>query len=558
MKRFLRKGMWVLVLVPVIFIANAGFLTPPGDNYFEISKNLDIFGKMFREVNSYYVDDIDATKIMRTGIDAMLNSLDPYTNYISAGEIEDYRFMSTGQYGGIGAVIGKRDGKIIVTEPYENEPAQKAGILAGDVIIKIDNERVDDTKSETVDVRNLLRGQPKTTVKITLMREGVDKPLEFDVMRDDIKILNVPYSGMIDDQIGYISLTGFTQGAAGEVKQAFEKLKRENPGMKGLVLDLRGNPGGLLFEAVDISNIFVAQGEKIVETRGKMEGSENTYFARQQPVDTEMPLAVLINRRSASASEIVSGVIQDLDRGVVVGQRSFGKGLVQTTRPLSFNSQMKITTAKYYTPSGRCIQAIDYAHRNEDGSVGKFADSLRKEFKTKRGRSVYDGGGVNPDFEVVLPEYHPVTQQIIGQNVIFDFATQYRLKHDEIPGPRKFEITNEDYNALKEFARARDFKFETQSEKELSKLEENLKEEAYFEELAGELALIRQKIGKEKEEDIDTFRDEITSFLKTEIIRRYYFRSGEIETSFDMDPDLLQAIKVLKDPVTYKKTLAGG
>lgn len=553
--RIVKKGLWLIVLVPVLFIANSGFLSSPGDKYFEISKNLDIFGKMFREVNSFYVDDVDATKLMRTGIDAMLGSLDPYTNYISAGEIEDYRFMSTGQYGGIGATIGKRDGKVIVTEPYENEPAQKAGILAGDVIIQIDGERVDNVKSETIDVRNLLRGQPKTPVKIVVMREGVDKPLEFEVMRDDIKILNVPYSGMIDQEIGYISLTGFTHGAANEVKQAYEKLKRENPGIKGLVLDLRGNPGGLLNEAVDISNIFVNQGEKIVETRGKIESSRDTYFARHQPVDTEMPLAVLINRRSASASEIVSGVIQDLDRGVIVGQRSFGKGLVQTTRPLSFNSQMKITTAKYYIPSGRCIQAIDYANRNEDGSVGKIPDSLRREFKTKRGRLVYDGGGVSPDVTVELPEYHPVTQQLIAQNILFDYATRYRLGHTEIANARQFAISDDIYRELKAFASQKKFTFETQSEKELTKFEDMLKDEAYHDELQAELAAIRQKIGKEKEEDMDTFRKEISDFLKTEIIRRYYYRSGEIEASFDMDPDLLQAIQVLKDPTRYKKLL---
>lgn len=555
MIRLAKKGWWLLVLVPVLFVANSGFLSAPGDKYFEISKNLDIFGKMFREVNSYYVDEVDATKLMRTGIDAMLGSLDPYTNYISAGEIEDYRFMSTGQYGGIGATIGKRDGKVIVTEPYENEPAQKAGIMAGDIILKIDDERVDDPKSETVDVRNLLRGQPKTTVRITIQREGVSKPMEFDVVRDDIKILNVPYSGMIDNEVGYISLTGFTHGASAEVKQAYEKLKRENPGMKSLVLDLRGNPGGLLNEAVDISNIFVNQGEKIVETRGKIESSRETYFARTQPVDTEMPLAVLINRRSASASEIVSGVIQDLDRGVIVGQRSFGKGLVQTTRPLSYNSQMKITTAKYYIPSGRCIQAIDYANRNEDGSVGKFADSLRQEFKTKRGRTVYDGGGVTPDVNVEIPEYHPVTQELIGQNVIFDFATRYRLNHEEIAGARQFVINDEIYRALKAFAKERGFNFETQSEKELGKFEGMLKEEEYLDDLASEIALIRQKLGKEKEEDMDAFRKEISDFLKTEIIRRYYYRSGEIEASFDMDPDLLEAMKVLKDQARYKKLL---
>lgn len=559
MSQYIRKKKWLFLFVPIFMIASVGFVSHEnaGEDYFEISKNLDIFGKLYREVHTYYVEDVDPTKFMRTGIDAMLNSLDPYTNFISASEIEDYRFMSTGQYGGIGAVVGKRNGKVMITEPYKDRPADKAGLRAGDVITQIDNEKITDDNFKSLDVRDLLRGQPNTKVRLVIEREGTPKPMEVDVVREDIKIDNVPYYGMIDKQIGYISLTGFTSGASGEVKAAYQALKKDHPGLQGVVLDLRGNPGGLLYEAIDISNIFVGQGEKIVETRGKIEGSLKTYNARQKPVDTSIPLAVLINRRSASASEIVSGVMQDLDRGVVVGQKSFGKGLVQTTRPLSYNSQLKVTTAKYYTPSGRCIQAIDYAHRNEDGSVGKVPDSLKKEFKTANGRPVYDGGGVDPDLNVPLPDYHTVTQELVRQNIVFDFATKYRNENESIGGPRVFQISDEIYNSFLAFCKEKDFTFETKTEKEFDKMKKLMKDEAYLEDLSLELEAIENKLEDEKVADLTDFRDEISHFLKTEIVNRYYFKEGEIEASFDMDPDLVEAVKILHDQERYQNVLVG-
>jgi carboxyl-terminal processing protease len=558
MRKFNLRKRLLLALVPAVMLVAAGFVArPAGDDYFEISKNLDIFGKLYREVHTNYVDDIEPTDFMRTGIEAMLKSLDPYTNYISAAEIEDYRFMSTGQYGGIGAMIGKRDNKVIVSEPYENSPAVKAGLRAGDVIVQIDNEKITADNIKNLDVRDLLRGQPKSKVRLVVEREGALEPIAMEVERDDIKILNVPYWGMIDDEIGYISLTGFTSDAAKEVKAALEDLKAKNPTMKSLVLDLRGNPGGLLFEAIDISNIFVPKDELIVETRGKMEGSLKSYTARNMPVDPAIPLAVLVNRRSASASEIVSGVMQDLDRGVIVGQRSYGKGLVQTTRQLSYNTQLKITTAKYYTPSGRCIQAIDYGSRNEDGSVGKIPDSLQKAFKTRSGRTVYDGGGIAPDIEVAIPELHSVTQELMRKNMIFDYATHYRATHETLPSAREFKITDEIYTDFTAYCKSRNFTFETKTEKEFVKFKEMVEEEKYHDELAADMKSMETKLAKEKEEDLVNFRGEISNLLRNEIVMRYYYRKGEIEASFDMDPDVLEAIKVLKDPTRMDKILKG-
>ncbi|MEM0997652.1 MAG: S41 family peptidase [Bacteroidota bacterium] len=557
MRKILQKPRaWLVVLLVLPLGLSVGFYSrPAGDVHFEITRNMDIFGKMYREIHTSYVDDVDPTDFMRTGIDAMLKSLDPYTNYISASEIEDYRFQSTGQYGGIGAVVGKMDKRVVITEPYEGYPAVKAGLLAGDEIIQIDQEVINEDNVGEIDVRDLLRGQPKTTVTLKIKRVGTPKPFDVEVERADIRIKNVPYKGMVDDQVGYVSLTGFTPGAAKEVKSAIEELRKTTPDMKGLILDLRGNPGGLLYEAIDISNLFVPQGEKIVETRGKMESSLKNYTARSNPTVPNMPLAVLINRRSASASEIVSGVMQDLDRGVIVGQRSFGKGLVQTTRPLSYNSQIKVTTAKYYTPSGRCIQAIDYSNRNEDGSVGKIPDSLQNSFTTAAGRTVKDGGGVEPDIEVELPEYHTVTRELLRQNIVFDFASQYRVDHESIPPAREFQITDALYAEFIAYCGQREFTFETKTEKEFARLKELMEEEKYAEALDAELKAIDAKIHTEKGQDLKDFRDEIARLLKDEIVGRYYLRVGKIESSFNSDPEVLAAAKILQNPAAYQKTL---
>jgi carboxyl-terminal processing protease len=549
-----RKALLISLIISIAF--SLGALTQRQDNYFEISKNLDIFGKLYREVNTLYVDGVDPTKMMRTGIDAMLGQLDPYTNFISQSEIEDYKFMSTGQYGGIGASVGKRDGKFIVLEPYQDYPAARTGLLAGDEILKVDNETVAGTSKTIRELRDLLRGQKGTQVKLTIKRVTEEEPIEIRLERDRIKIDNVPYYGLAREDIGYISLTGFTQNAGQEVRTALSKLKAEHQ-IKGVILDLRGNPGGRLDEAVKVSNVFIPQGELIVETRGKEPNSVRRYKTPLPPVDTEIPVAVLVNSRSASASEIVSGSIQDLDRGVIVGQRSFGKGLVQNIRPLSYNTQLKVTTAKYYTPSGRCIQAIDYAHRKEDGSVGKVPDSLKTAFQTKNGRTVYDGGGVEPDLEVVPEALHTLSLELERRGLIFDFATQFVATHDSILGPREFSIDDATYQDFTRFVKAQNFTYQTQAEEQIKKLQQSLKKEEYQDDVETAVSNLKAQLEKSKDYDLTRHRDEISRLLKEEIVQRYYYKQGVIEAAFDYDEDIQEAVKVLRDEERTKKILSG-
>src|SRR4030095_7316815 len=410
-------------LIAIAITATGLFSISLTDEYFEISRNMDIFATLFRELNIYYVDETKPGDLMKKGIDAMLESLDPYTNYIPESEVEDYRFMTTGQYGGIGALIGQKGDQVVITDPYEGFPAQKADLRAGDVIVEIDGKSIKGKKYD--EISKILKGQPKTPVKLMLKREGEAEMLEKTIVRDEIKINSVSYSGMLDNEIGYIRLTGFTDNAGIEVKDALVELKTKH-NAKSVVLDLRGNPGGLLNEAVNITNIFVDKGVEVVTTKGKVKEWDKTYKALNNPVDDQIPLVVLVNSGSASASEIVSGSIQDLDRGIIIGQRTFGKGLVQTTRPLSYNSQLKVTTAKYYIPSGRCIQEVDYSHRKEDGSLGKIPDSLRVAFKTSRGRTVYDGGGVAPDIEVKEKDYADISKTLGNKGYFFEYANKYR------------------------------------------------------------------------------------------------------------------------------------
>jgi carboxyl-terminal processing protease len=522
------------------------------DDYFEISKNLEIFTSAYRELNANYVDEVDPSKLMRTGIEAMLESLDPYTNFISESEVEDYRIMTTGQYGGVGASIFIRDKQVVVRETYEGFPAQKSGIRSGDVIIEIDDKSVQG--KNTADVSKFLKGQAGSNVTLLIKRIGVEKPFKVQLKREDIQIENVPYYGMITSEIGIIQLKGFTQNASKEVKNALKELKK-NSNLKAVILDLRGNPGGLLHEAVDISNIFVNKGELAVTTKGKSKDSEKKYLTINEPLDANIPIAVLTSSSSASASEIVSGVIQDLDRGVVIGQRTFGKGLVQTTRPLSYNSQMKITTAKYYIPSGRCIQALDYSHRNEDGSVGKIPDSLIKEFKTKAGRKVYDGGGVAPDFAVEVKKLSNITQNLISKHIIFDYANIYASKNNQIATSKNFKLTKAEYEEFMKYVQAQNFDYKTRSEKMLEEYKEVAIKEKYFDAVKQDYESLRAKLLSDKNADLLKFEAEIKDILEEEIVARYYYQKGRIEKSLTNDPEVNKAIEVLSNQQLYSNTL---
>lgn len=524
------------------------------DNYFEISKNLEIFTSTYKELNANYVDDVDAAKLMRTGIEAMVESLDPYTNYISESEIEDYRFMTTGQYGGVGASIFQRDKYIYIRETYEGFAAQKAGLLPGDMLVEIDGKALFGKNNN--EVSKYLKGQAGTELTILVKREGVEKPFKVTLKREDIQINNVPYYGMITEEIGIIQLKGFTNNASKEVKQALIELKKNN-GLKAVILDLRGNPGGLLHEAVDISNIFVNKGELAVDTRGKNKDANKKYYTLNDAVDATIPLAVLTNSSSASASEIVSGVVQDLDRGVVIGQRTFGKGLVQTTRPLSYNAQLKITTAKYYIPSGRCIQALDYSNRNPDGSVGKVPDSIIKEFKTKAGRKVYDGGGVAPDVNVDLPSPSVITQALLNKNIIFDYANAYVAKHPTQPNIKTFSLSKSEYEDFMNYVKSKDFDYKTKSEKMLDDYKEAAISEKYYDAIKADFESLHTKLLHDKNADLLKFESEIKEILEEEIASRYYYQKGRIQQSLKNDLDVKKAIEVLMNKNMYASILKG-
>ena len=524
------------------------------DNYFEISKNLEIFATLFKELNIYYVDETAPGDLIKRGIDKMLESLDPYTVYIPESEMEDHRFMITGQYGGIGALIRKKENDVIISEPYEGFPAHKAGLMAGDILLEIDGKPV--KGKNTSDVSKILKGQPGTTVTVLIERKGEKKPLEKTITREDIKIKSVSYYGMLTEDIGYIKLKSFTNKASSEVKKALLSLKEEH-NITSVVLDLRSNPGGLLREAVNIVNLFVERGQEIVSTKGKIKEWDRTHKALNAPVDTEIPLVVLVNRGSASASEIVSGSIQDLDRGIIIGQKTFGKGLVQQTRQLSYNAQLKVTTAKYYIPSGRCIQALDYTHRNEDGSVGKIADSLISEFKTKNERIVYDGGGISPDIKLEPITLKNITNALGSNLLIFDYATKYRREHPAILPSKEFEITDEEYTNFISFLSDKDYDYSTNSEKKLEELKESAEKEKYFDDVKEEYEALKMKITHSKEEDLKKFKDEIKTYLKSEITARYYFQKGRIEASLSTDSEIQKAIEVLSDSASYASVLNG-
>ena len=521
------------------------------ERYFEIAKNLDIFATLFKEVNTYYVDEITPAKLVKTGIDAMLKSLDPYTNYIPEDDIEDFRTLTTGQYGGIGAVVVKRNAKTVVQSTYEGYPAQKAGLLPGDEILDINGVMVE--KKSNSDISKLLKGQANSLVKLMVTRYGQDKPVEISITRDKVQVDNVPYYGMISGDVGYFQLSGFTVDAGKEVRTAVNKLKEM--GAKKIVFDIRDNPGGLLNEAVNISNLFIDKGLDVVSTKGKVTEWNKTYKALDLPLDTQLPIAIITSNRSASASEIVSGVLQDYDRAVLVGERTFGKGLVQATRPLSYNSQLKVTTAKYYIPSGRCIQEIDYSHRAEDGALSKFPDSLRTAFKTQAGRTVYDGGGVAPDVEVNDREIADITRILLQKSYLFDYATRYRAEHPTIAPAREFKLTDVDYQKFVAYLQGKNISYSTDTEKSLTDLTKKVKDEKHYDDVKLELEALRKKVTVNKANDLQRFKPEIRELLEQEIVSRYYFEKGRTEAGFDEDPNIQAAVAVLNEPNRYAALL---
>lgn len=543
-----------ILLLVLALSGSAVAMTAFNSQNFEIAKNLDIFASLFREIVVNYVDDVNPSELVKTGIDEMLYSLDPYTNFIPESQIEDMRFMTTGQYGGIGALITTRDDYTIITEPYEGFPAHKAGLLPGDRILEISGQSVLGKSSE--DVRELLKGQPGTTLTLLIEREGEPRPLLRDVTREVVKISNIPYYGMLDEKTGYIKLTGFTQNAGREVRDAFNELRQKHR-VENIILDLRGNGGGLLNEAVNITNLFVEKDELVVSTRGKIAERNTNHNTLNNPIDTEIPLVVLVNRGSASASEIVAGAIQDFDRGVILGQRTFGKGLVQNVVPLSYNTQLKVTVAKYYIPSGRCIQAIDYAQRNEDGSVAMIPDSLKKAFTTRNGRVVYDGGGIEPDVPVDPQILSNISFTLANRFLIFDYANHFFRTHQSIPPAAEFEITDAVYSDFVNFLSDKDYDYVTRSENLMEELREASANEKYFSAIESEYEALKQKMIHNKEEDLLTFRDEISMLLKEEIVSRYYYQKGRVLASLSMDPDIDRALEILSNGNGYRRILAG-
>ncbi len=548
----MRKKLLIIPLAIVLLIGTAAKFTDT-DRYFEIFKNLDIFATLFKEVNTHYVDEVNPSTLIKKGIDEMLGSLDPYTNYIAADDIETYRMMTTGEYSGIGAVVERRNGVQMIIMPYEGFAAHEAGLKAGDEIHKIGGVSLEGKSSD--EISYLLKGQSRSDIVLTIKRYGQDEMFDVTLKREKIAVESVPYAGMVTDDIGYVRLTNFTQNVGRQV--GIKTLDLLEQGAEGIILDLRGNPGGLLHEAVNVSNVFIEKDKKIVVQKGKVRANDWTYNSLNEPVDTDIPLVVLTDNGSASASEIVSGVVQDYDRGVLVGRKTYGKGLVQVERPLSYDAVVKITTAKYYTPTGRCIQAIDYSSRNPDGSVGKIPDSLKTEFRTTNGRLVFDGGGIDPDVEVEDFDFAPITYSLLRKNHIFFYATEYYYKHPEreTEDPRNLRLSDSEYNDFIKWLGDKEFDYITNLEKGVDRLIETAKNEKKYDLLKDQLDQLDEASQHNKDRDLITFKEEITMLLEQEIASRYFLQRGLIESTFNKDPDILEAVQVIRDEERYAKLL---
>ncbi|MCB0559177.1 MAG: PDZ domain-containing protein [Lewinellaceae bacterium] len=542
MKRILKYA----GIISLLFIGMAASFQPE-NKYFEILKNIEIFTNLYKEVNTYYVDDVDPGHLMRIGIDAMVESLDPFTNYISESEIEGYRFMTEGKYNGIGAISQKMGEFVTITELYQGQAADKAGLRPGDQIIAVDGQ--DATGKDPDAINNILRGFPGTTVKLTIRRPGKDEDFNIDLVRGEVQVPNVPYHGIVADGIGYVALTTFTREAGTNVANAVRELKEQNPGLKGIIFDLRGNGGGLLNEAVNVCNVFIPRGELVVTTKGKVKDWDRAFSTMNQPVDLDIPLTVLINKNSASASEIVSGVIQDYDRGVLIGQRSYGKGLVQNTRDIGYNSKLKLTTAKYYIPSGRCIQSVEY----KDGEPIHIPDDQRTPFKTRSGRTVLDGGGVKPDMMIEKFTDADIVKGLLEQHLIFDYVTQFCLKHDSISNVKDFHF--EDFAGFVQFLENNQFDYDTESEKLLKKLVEESAEEGY--ELTAQVDALEAQIDAAKKDALMNNKAIIIDLIEKEISSRYYYQEGKIRMGLRNDAEIEEAVKLLNDKAKYQAQLQG-
>lgn len=529
----------VMAFIPIAFTSSP--------SYFEITKNLDIFTTLYKELNTFYVDTLNPEKLMQSGIHGMLESLDPYTDYIPEEDMDDYRQQTTGRYGGIGAVIGTRGEWVTVTEPYEGFPADKAGLRAGDKIIEVNGKNAKNYRTDQVSA--MLKGKPGTEVNVKfkrVMADGSETEMSVKMIREEIKIKNVPYYGMVDDKVGYIQLSGFTDKAGAEVKNALLALESKGK-LNGVILDLRGNPGGLLHEAINVANVFVDKNIDIVYTKGKIDEWNKNFPSLNDPVDLKIPVVVLADGGSASAAEIVSGSLQDLDRAVVMGQKTFGKGLVQSTRSLPFNAKLKITTAKYYIPSGRCIQAINYAERNEDGSVKRIPDSLKVAFKTKHGRTVYDGGGIDPDIAVEPEKLTPITISLITKNLIYDYANEYRAKHEKIGPAGSFKLSDAEYADFITWVGKKDYDYTTRSEKILNDLKTTAEKEKYYDAVKDDYEAMKKTMIHDKQRDLEKEKTQIKSLLEEEIVARYYLNTGRIQAALTNDTELKKAIELLND-----------
>ena len=549
-----RSGFGKLIIVFTIVIVSGisvAFLGNQETRDFRIGKNLDIFFSLFRELNTFYVDEINPDKIIKAGIDDMLKTLDPYTVYYPESDIDEFTFVTTGKYGGIGSLVRNSGDFVVIIEVYRGFPADQAGIKPGDIIKKIDGVSLKGIATDKVSDR--LKGDPGTPIALTVERNG--KETDYQMKRARIAIPSVPYSGMIDQNTGYIRFRSFTQNCIDEVKNSLIALKAHNP--KQIILDLRGNPGGLLTEAVEIVNLFVGPGNEVVSTKGKVKQFDSNYKTTKSAIDEKIALAVIIDRGSASASEIVAGAIQDLDRGIIIGQRSYGKGLVQITRPLSYNTQLKVTTAKYYIPSGRCIEAIDFSHPNEDGSVGVIPDSLISEFKTKNGRTVRDGGGITPDIEALPATLSQLSSELYVRNYIFDFATQYYWSHPEIKSPDQFRFTDQDFTDFRNYLVMSNFSYKTSTERSFNDFIANARKEKNYDNHKDLFTAIEKEIIHHLDEDMVTNKDEITELLTDEIIGRYFYEDGAIKWTLKTDEQVLKAIDILNNKERYSSILNG-